>query len=78
MPTTNPPGPRSRSRWHWLLLFVPFAWCVAAVPWANTIRYAFGHVPFLLVWMIAGVLVGSAMIGIVYAIDRRRGDLDEV
>ena len=40
-------------------------------------RYAFGHVPFLLVWMVAGVLVGSAAIAVVYLVDRRRGDLDE-
>jgi hypothetical protein len=56
------------------LLVVPFVWCIAAVPWAGAVPYAFGHVPFLLVWMVAGVIVGSAAIGAVYAIDRRRGD----
>jgi Protein of unknown function (DUF3311) len=66
-----------RPRRHRLLLLLPFLWCVAAVPWAGRVRYAFGHVPFLLVWMVAGVLVGSAAIGAVYLIDRRRGDLDE-
>jgi hypothetical protein len=60
-----------------LLLLLPFVWCIAAVPWAGRVSYAFGHVPFLLVWMVAGVLVGSAAIGVVYLIDRRRGDLDE-
>ena len=67
-----------KRRWHWLLLAVPFVWCVAAIPLVNRIEYVFGSVPFLLVWMTAGVLVGSGAIGLVYAIDRRRGDLDRV
>jgi hypothetical protein len=53
---------------------LPFLWCIAAVPWAGAVPYAFGHVPFLLVWMVAGVIVGSAAIGVVYLIDRRRGE----
>jgi hypothetical protein len=61
-------------RRHRLPLVVPFVWYVAAVPWVGRVPYAFGHVPFLLVWMVAGVLVGSAAIGVVYLIDRRRGD----
>lgn len=68
----------ARRRWHWLLLVVPFVWCVAAIPLVNRIGYVFGSVPFLLVWMTAGVLIGSGAIGLVYAIDRRRGDLDRV
>lgn len=68
----------ARRRWHWLLLVVPFVWCVAAIPLVNRIGYIFGSVPFLLVWMTAGVLIGSGAIGLVYAIDRRRGDLDRV
>lgn len=68
--------PIHRRRRHRLLLLVPFVWCIAAVPWAGSIPYAFGHVPFLLVWMVAGVIVGSAAIGAVYLIDRRRGVLD--
>lgn len=63
-------------RWHRLLLLVPFLWCIAAVPWAGQVRYAVGHIPFLLVWMVAGVLVGTAAIAVVYRIDRRRGDLE--
>ncbi|WP_409183035.1 DUF3311 domain-containing protein [Amycolatopsis sp. VS8301801F10] len=65
-------------RWHWLLLGVPFVWCVAAIPLVNRIDYVFGSIPFLLVWMTAGVLIGSGAIGLVYAIDRRRGELDRV
>jgi hypothetical protein len=68
--------PESRRHWHRLLLLVPFVWCIVAIPWVNTVAYAFGHVPFLLVWMIAGVVVGSAAITVVYVIDRRRGEAD--
>lgn len=68
----------SRRHWHRLLLLVPFVWCIAAIPWANTIAYAFGHVPFLLVWMVAGVLVGSAAIAVVFVIDKRNGDAGRV
>lgn len=76
--STSTTGAGRRHRWHWLLLLLPFGWCIAVVPWVNTVRYAFGRVPFLLVWMVAGVIVGSAAIGLVYAIDRRRGDLDRI
>jgi hypothetical protein len=82
VPTSSPsPHHHTRTgtgrRWHRLLLALPFAWCIVAIPWAGRVPYAFGHVPFLLVWMVAGVLVGSAAISVVYLIDRRRGDLDK-
>jgi hypothetical protein len=83
MPATSTTSPRAvperpaGRRWHRLLLVVPFVWCIAVIPWAGTVPYAFGRVPFLLVWMVAGVLVGSAAIGAVYLIDRHRGELDE-
>jgi hypothetical protein len=70
--------PEPRRRWHRLLLLVPFVWCIAVIPWVNTVAYAFGHVPFLLVWMVAGVFVGSAAIAVVYVIDQRNGDADRV
>jgi hypothetical protein len=69
--------PPARRRWYRLLLVVPFLWCVAPVPWVGHVPYAFGHVPFLLVWMVAGVLIGSAAIGVVYLVDRHHGHLDE-
>jgi hypothetical protein len=63
-------------RLHWLLLLVPFVWCIAAIPLVNQIDYVFGSIPFLLVWMTLGVVLGSVAIAVVYAIDRRNGDLD--
>jgi hypothetical protein len=70
-------APTPVRRWYRLLLVLPFLWCIAAVPWAGHVPYAFGHVPFLLVWMVAGVLIGSAAIGLVYLLDARHGCLDE-
>lgn len=72
------PEIRSRRRWHWLLLLVPFVWCIAAVPLVNRIEFVFGSVPFLLVWMTAGTIVGSGCVGVVYLIDRRNGDLERL
>lgn len=77
-PSTPAAGRVSRRRWHWLLLAVPPVWCIAAVPLVNRVDYVFGSIPFLLVWMTLGVLVGSAAIAIVYAVDRRNGELDRV
>ena len=77
MPEDDPttPVPR-RPRRHWWLLVLPFVWCIGAIPVVNQDVYLFGSVPLLLVWMVAGVLVGSAAIGIVFAIDSRNGDLE--
>lgn len=65
-------------RAHWLLLLIPFIWCVVLAPWANSVGYVFGSVPFLLLWMIGGILIGCAAIAIVYSIDRALGQLEVV
>ncbi|GAT89406.1 hypothetical protein CVCC1112_4065 [Paenarthrobacter nicotinovorans] len=44
----------------------------------NRVGYVFGNVPFLLVWMVAGVIVTSACITVVYFVDRRNGDLERI
>ncbi|GAA3096146.1 hypothetical protein GCM10010464_69640 [Pseudonocardia yunnanensis] len=77
LPPTLGAVPKPGRRWYRLLLVLPFLWCIAAVPWAGHVPYAFGHVPFLLVWMVAGVLIGSAAIGVVYLLDARHGHLEE-
>lgn len=77
---SRPPAPAaghtSRRRWHWLLMAVAPVWCIAAIPLVNRVDYVFGSIPFLLVWMTLGVVVGSAAIGVMYLIDRRNGDLN--
>ena len=54
----------------WLLL-IPFVWQVAAVPWANDVHLAFLPVPFLMVWEMAGIVVTSIVLGLMYVLDRR-------
>ncbi|MGI8312773.1 DUF3311 domain-containing protein [Saccharopolyspora hattusasensis] len=75
-PSIPAAGRTSRRRWHWLLLAVPPVWCIAAVPLVNQVGYVFGSIPFLLVWMTLGVVVGSAAIGVIYVVDRRNGELN--
>jgi hypothetical protein len=69
-------APTPASRWHWWILVIPTVWCVFLIPLVNKVGYVFGNVPFLLVWMIGGVIVGSLCIFIVYRIDRSRGQLE--
>jgi hypothetical protein len=71
------PTPRGPRR-HWWLLTIPFLWCVVAIPLVNQKAYVWGSVPFLLVWMTAGVIVGSIAIGVVFLIDSRNGDVEKV
>jgi hypothetical protein len=73
---STPPRRPPRRRWHWLLLVVPFVWCIAATPLVNRVGLVFGAWPFLLVWATAGVVVGTGCLAAVYLIDRRNGDLD--
>lgn len=67
-----------RPRRHWWLLVLPYLWCIAAIPAVNRVGYVFGSIPFLLVWMIAGVIVSSGCIAAVYFVDRRHGDLERI
>lgn len=65
-------------RGHWLILLIPYVWCVFAIPFLSGFDYVFGNVPFLLVWMCVGVLVAAGSVGWVYIVDRRRGDLEAI
>ncbi|MCQ8186991.1 DUF3311 domain-containing protein [Streptomyces rugosispiralis] len=77
-PLTPVAGPTPRRRWHWLLLAVPPVWCIGVIPLVNRVDYVLGSIPFLLVWMTLGVLIGSAALAGVYLVDRSRGDADRV
>lgn len=61
-----------RARRHWLLLVIPYLWIVFAIPLVNRIHYEPAGIPFLMLWMAAGVVVTSLSVGAVYSIDRRR------
>lgn len=72
-PTPNEAEPKARSSTlHRWLLVLPFVWQVAAVPWANGVRDTIFSMPFLMVWQMAGVLFSTAIIGLVYRLDRKQ------
>lgn len=77
-PIRSGPSERPRPRRHWWLLVVPYIWCIAAIPAVNRVGYVFGNIPFLLVWMIAGVIISSGCIAAVYFVDRHNGDLERI
>lgn len=56
---------------RWLLL-LPFLWQVGTVPLVNDIAWRPFGLPFPLVWQMAGVVFASAIIALVFALDRRR------
>ncbi|QSO50078.1 DUF3311 domain-containing protein [Alicyclobacillus mengziensis] len=53
-------------------MLIPYLWSVLAIPLVNQIRVEPFGVPFLELWMMAGVLVSSVCVAIVYQIDKRR------
>jgi hypothetical protein len=69
-------GPRRRKRRHRLLLIVPYLWSVAAIPLVGYVRVSPGEIPFLLWWMLVGVLVTFASLAAVWWLDER-GDAGE-
>lgn len=52
-----------------LLLVVPYLWSVAAIPLVNTVHATPLGIPLLLWWALAGVLVTSACLGVVWRLD---------
>ena len=75
--TDSPPGAEAeratpRRRWYLLLLVVPYLWSVVAAARVGTIHALPGGVPLLLWWMLAGVVVTTVMLALVWRIDERR------
>lgn len=67
---------QSRSLAHRWLLLIPFLWQVAMVPFINDITWRPLSLPFAMAWQMVGVLVTSAVIGIVFLIDRKQEPAD--
>jgi hypothetical protein len=61
---------------RWLLL-VPFAWQAGLAPLVNEVATRPFGLPFPMAWQMAGIVLTSVVIGVVYAIDRRRGLPDD-
>lgn len=62
-----------RSRWHRWLLVLPFIWQLGLAPAVNDVRWAPLHIPFPMLWQLLGVVFASAVIGLVFWLDRRAG-----
>jgi hypothetical protein len=57
-------------RAHRWLALLPAIGMLAGVPFANRVEpYVFG-LPFLLFWIVAWVVITSAVMGVIYALDR--------
>ncbi len=67
--------PARRTAHRWLLL-VPFVWQVALIPLVNDVPLQPFGLPFPMFWQMLGILVTTAVIGLVLSIDRRREAAD--
>jgi len=66
----------ARGRGHRWLLLLPFGWQVALVPLVDDVALRPFGLPFPMAWQMAGILFTTAIVGLVYRIDRAR-DLAE-
>lgn len=62
------PAPRRRP-YRWLLL-IPFLWQVGGIPLVNDVAWRPLSLPFPMVWQMAGIVVTSIVIAIVFSIDK--------
>jgi hypothetical protein len=73
------PEQRKRGYAHRWLLLLPFIWQIGLVPFANDVQVRVVGLPFPMVWQMAGVLVATLCIALVFRIDRRiEGDDDGI
>jgi uncharacterized membrane protein len=68
--TTPETRSRAAAHRHRLLLLVPYIWSVAAIPLVNRVHATPLGVPLLLWWALAGVVVTTVCLGIVWRLDR--------
>ena len=62
------PGRRRPHRW---LLLLPFVWQAGLAPVVNDVAWRPLSLPFPMAWQMAGIVLTTAVIGVVFAIDRR-------
>ena len=59
---------------HHFLLVVPFIWQLGFAAWANGVQWRPFELPFQMVWQMAGVVISSAVIGLMFWLDHSRSD----
>ena len=62
--------PRCSYRW---LLAVPFVWQAGLAPVINGVSWAPLGLPFPMLWQLAGIVLTSVLIAIVFRLDRAHG-----
>ena len=62
-------------RYRWLAVLPP-AWMLLGVPFANRVEPTILGLPFLLAWLVAGVVMTTPILGIVWWLDRRQDRRD--
>jgi hypothetical protein len=59
------------SRAHRWLLVLPFVWQIGFVPLVNDVAWRPLGLPFPMVWQMAGIVFTTAVIAVVFVLDRR-------
>ena len=57
-------------RTHHALMLLPFIWHLGLAPLVNEVAWQPWGLPFAMAWQMAGILITSLVIGIVYRLDR--------
>jgi hypothetical protein len=64
-------------RLHRWLLLTPFVWQAGLAPLVNDIALRPFGLPFPMAWQMAGIVLTSVVIAIVFRLDRRRADTQD-
>lgn len=65
---SHPAAARRPHRW---LLVIPFVWQAGLVPFVNDVAWRPFHLPFPMVWQMAGIMLTTLVIAVVFALDQR-------
>jgi hypothetical protein len=65
------------ARPHRWLLLIPFLWQVGCIPLVNDVAWRPFSLPFPMAWQMAGIVITSIVIGVVFAIDRKHPEFEE-
>ncbi|MFC4703281.1 DUF3311 domain-containing protein [Paraburkholderia caffeinitolerans] len=66
----------ARRTYRWLLA-IPFIWQAGLAPAINDVAWTPFGLPFPMLWQMAGIVLTSAVIALVFRLDRSRGVEDE-
>lgn len=65
-------GGSARHSYRWLLV-VPFVWQAGLAPAINGVSWSPLGLPFPMLWQLAGIVLTSMLIAIVFRLDRAHG-----